>query len=39
MNLTQDSVDSNTEDDKAFCYNWNKLSAENDVNFTFYMYL
>jgi hypothetical protein len=36
---TEDYVGSSTEDDEAFHCNWNKLSAENDVNFAFPMYL
>ena len=36
---TEDYVDSSTEDDEAYRYEWNKLSAENDVNLTFPMYL
>jgi hypothetical protein len=36
---TEDYGDSRTEDNEEFRYEWNKLSAENDVNFTFPMYV
>jgi hypothetical protein len=36
---TEDYIHSSTEDHEAFHYEWNKISTDNDVNFTFPMYL